>query len=101
MEDRRESFPLVASLTNKNDNRDIYSPTGERKRQSDKWVALQSSDRPSHEMRIDPPVMKTSQSRTTMTQGTYLKQLNERMDRVIAAQAQVAMAGTAIKPTDK
>ena len=87
-EGRRDNYPLVSSLTNKSDGKETYSPTGERKRHSDKWVALQSSDRPAHEVRIDAPVERVPQSRATITQGTYLKQLNERMDKVIAAQAQ-------------
>ncbi len=91
MEEKKDSYPLVASLMGKSGAKEIYSPTGERRRQSDKWVALQSSDRPAHEVRIDVPVQKVPTSRATITQGTYLKQLNERMDRVIAAQAQMTM----------
>ena len=86
---KRDNYPLVSSLiSGKSDSKEIYSPMGERKRHSDKWVALQSSDRPAHEVRIDTPVERVPKSRATITQGTYLKQLNERMDKVIAAQAQ-------------
>ncbi len=93
MEEKRDSHPLISSLKGNNSAKDVFSPTGYRQRQNDRWVALQSSDRPTHEMNIDPPrPAPKSLSTATVTQGTYLKQLNERMDRVIATQAQISFA---------
>lgn len=80
-----ESRPLIRSLQGKAQDRGAFSTSETRKRQNDKWIALQACDLPTHEMRIDPPVAKPANKISGMPQATYLKQLNDRMDRVIAA----------------
>ena len=83
--DKLGTYALLAAIKGMDAKTDTINPADERKRQSDKWIALQASKHdevPPHRMPLDPPAPAKSPAQRNI----YIRQINDRMDRAILAQ---------------
>ena len=78
--EKTNTYSLLSALGGE-EKKEVYSASGQRKRQNEKWIALQSSPQEEQRPRLDP---LPQEPRMKLPQTTYVRQLNDKIDRLIA-----------------